>query len=297
MPPVRRSRRDSQTKPSLGLQERRLWQQRNKQDEKWNARLKELLQYKSEHGNCNVPVRQGKLGRWVNRQRSAYMADSLAQDRIDRLNSIGFKWALKSPGSTVPWETRLEELINYKAKHGECNVPQKQGKLGTWVGSQRTAYRAGSLLQDRIDRLDSIGFKWSLKEAALPWETRFKDLVQYKEVHGDCNVPRRQGQLGIWVETQRNTHKKGKLSHDRIDRLNCIGFDWTPPIGGSRKTKAPPCTRKQSLSRKERPSPSTNVDSLSVGGGGARGVETENDDEVDEIGAFIYDQVMQQRLK
>ena len=40
-----------------------------------------------------------------------------------------------------------------------------------------------------------------------------------------------------------------------------------------------------------------NVDSLSVGGGGARGVETENDDEVDEIGAFIYDQVMQQRLK
>ena len=96
-----------------------------------------------------------------------------------------------------------------------------------------------------------------------------------------------------------------RLSQDRIDRLNGIGFDWTPPRGGSRKRKAPPSTRKMSLSRKERvSSPGTNVNSPSVGDG-ARGAEpgeeryatsskvpsqrsdhnrgTESDDEVDEI--------------
>ena len=77
----------------------------------------------------------------------------------------------------------------------------------------------------------------------MPWETRFNELVQYKAKHGDCNVPRSQGQLGKWVNNQRTIYKKGKLSQDRIDRLNGIGFDWTPPRGGSRKRKAPPSTR------------------------------------------------------
>ena len=131
---------------------------------------------------------------------------------------------------------RFNELVQYKAKHGNCNVPQKQGTLGTWVCSQRVAYKAGSLAQGRIDRLNSIGFSWVMAKGGSKgdWETRFKELVQYKTKHGDCNIPFRQGQLGGWVGRQRNTHKEGKLSHDRIDRLNAIGFDWTPPRRGSR---------------------------------------------------------------
>ncbi|EJK66791.1 hypothetical protein THAOC_12252 [Thalassiosira oceanica] len=175
---------------------------------------------------------------------------------------------------------------------------------------------AGSLEQDRVDRLNSIGFKWShlVKGPNVPWENRFNELVQYKAKHGDCNVPWSQSKLGRWVDCQRNTYKNDKLSQDRIDRLNDIGFDWTPPMGPSRKRNAPPSTRKRSLSRKERSSPRTNVKSLSVGDR-ARGAEsngaasalslkvpskrsshnpgTESDD--DEIGALIYDQVMRQR--
>ena len=101
-------------------------------------------------------------------------ADSLAQVRIDRLNSIGFEWALKKAVSTVPWETRLNELIKYKSKHGDCDVPVRQGKLGMWVSNQRQYYMADLLSQDRIDRLSGIGFKWSLKVKCpeVPWETR-----------------------------------------------------------------------------------------------------------------------------
>ena len=126
------------------------------------------------------------------------------------------------------------------------------------------------------------------------------------------------------MQNQRTTYKRDKLSQDRIDRLDGIGFDWTPPIGGSRKRKAPPSTRKHSLPRKERvSSPSTNVNYRSVEDG-PKGVEpngfkgegrnaasslslkvsykrsdhnrgAESDDEVDEIGALIYDQVMRRR--
>ena len=291
----------------MGLHKGRLGQ-RQKRDEQWNARFKELLEYRSEHGDCDVPQSQGKLGTWVNHQRTAYTAGSLSQDRIDRLSNIGFKWAFFERGLKVPWETRFDELARYKTEHGDCNVPRGHGKLGTWVNNQRKAYTAGSLAQDRVDRLNSIGFKWALgagrrdgqwnarfkelldyrsehgdcnvprsqaplrkwvshqrqqykkcklsqdridrlisigfkwtqKEVAptVPWETRFDELVEYKAKHGDCNVPQRQGKLGTWVRAQRQQYKKGKLSQDRIDRLNSIGFDWTPPMG-SRKRKDP----------------------------------------------------------
>ena len=191
----------------------------------WEARFKELVQYKANHGDCNISTKQGQLGKWVGTQRTNYRKGKLSQDRIDRLSNIGFKWALKEADSTVPWETRFNELVQYKAKHGDCNVPTKQGKLGTWVHTQRIAYAAGSLAQDRTDQLSSIGFEWKQRDPTVPWETRFNELVQYKAKHGDCDVPWSQGQLGRWVHKQRTTHKKGKLSRDRIDRLTGIGFD------------------------------------------------------------------------
>ena len=85
----------------------------------------------------------------------------------------------------------------------------------------------------------------------MPWETQFNELVQYKAKHGDCNVPRKQGQFGRWVDKQRFNYKKGKLSQDRINRLNGIGFDWTPSMGRSRR-KALAGSQKQFTSRREK---------------------------------------------
>ena len=158
MSPSRRSR-GSRTTPSVGLQEGSLGRRNN--IAQWNACFNELLKYKAEHGDCDFPTRQGKLGTWVCTQRSAYWADSLAQDRIDRLNSIGFKWSLGQTGPTVPWKSRFHELVQYKAMHGECDVPVKQGRLGLWVHRQRTNYRKNKLSQDRVDCLNDIGFDWT----------------------------------------------------------------------------------------------------------------------------------------
>ena len=184
MPPSRRRSRGSRTKPSsVGMrQEERLGQRQNRHDDKWNARSKELLSYRAGHGDCDVSTRQGKLGAWVSKQRKTYLAGSLAQDRIDRLDSIGFKWTLKDPN--VPWETRFEELVQYKAKHGHCNVPRSQGQLGNWANNQRAMYKKGKLSQDRINRLNGIDFDWtpptgSRKRKAPPGTWKLTRKVRY----------------------------------------------------------------------------------------------------------------------
>ena len=108
----------------------------------WETRFNELVQYKAKHGDCNSSAEQGQLGKWVDTQRTNYKKGNLSQDRIDRLNGIGFEWTLQR-GRKGDWETRFNELVQYKAKHGDCNVPQRQGQLGKWVQNQRT--RKGKL--------------------------------------------------------------------------------------------------------------------------------------------------------
>lgn len=62
------------------------------------------------------------------------------------------------------------------------------------------------------------------------WEINFQKLVAYKEEHGDCLVRTsdKKNKLRTWVSEQRTSKTKGKLSADKIKRLDNIGFSWKP---------------------------------------------------------------------
>ncbi|NIN00079.1 MAG: DEAD/DEAH box helicase, partial [candidate division Zixibacteria bacterium] len=68
---------------------------------------------------------------------------------------------------------------------------------------------------------------WDTLEAT--WEEMFSALVEYRKVHGDCNVPQtwpENPKLGHWISVQRRFREKGRLSKERIRRLVEIGFIW-----------------------------------------------------------------------
>ena len=125
------------------------------------------------------------------------------------------------------WVARFDELKKYKDEQGACYVPQSQsqfGPLGRWVAQQRQSYNKGKLSQGRIEQLESIGFTWDPLEEM--WMARFDELSQYKKQHGDSNVQSRQGQLGKWVNIQRISYKRGKLSQERFEQLESVSFKW-----------------------------------------------------------------------
>jgi hypothetical protein len=115
------------------------------------------------------------------------------------------------------------------------------------------------LSQNRKERLDALGFVWSLRNKRIDdhWDEMFRQLVEYKHKHSDCLVPSRYEEnlkLGKWVETQRYEYTKlqrvssgfteakpepeidtstGKsratnprLTEERLRRLEAIGFEW-----------------------------------------------------------------------
>ncbi|KAL7540419.1 hypothetical protein ACHAXR_012737 [Thalassiosira sp. AJA248-18] len=198
-------------------------------DSIWEELFAALKLYKQNHGDCLVPQRYSedpRLGRWVNTQRSLYKAGELSDDREERLVNIGFNFD--------PYDTRWEELFAalklYKQNHGDCLVPQRYSedpRLGRWVNTQRSLYKAGELSDDREERLVNIGFNFDPYGSI--WNENFAALKLYKQNHGNCLVPRRYSEdprLGRWVKTQRALYKAGELSDDREERLVNIGFSF-----------------------------------------------------------------------
>jgi hypothetical protein len=57
------------------------------------------------------------------------------------------------------------------------------------------------------------------------WDANFLELVRFKEEYGHCEVPRKH-RLGYWVSNQRQRKRIGKLTRDRVERLDNIEFVW-----------------------------------------------------------------------
>ena len=63
------------------------------------------------------------------------------------------------------------------------------------------------------------------------WFENFNLAKEYFMKNGHLSVPRKyktkEGiKLGIWISTQRECYKEGKLSQERINLLNSIGMIW-----------------------------------------------------------------------
>jgi len=216
--------------------------------------------------------------RWVASQRAQYLAlqkvlvggdevkkfppgdsERLTEERMQVLTSIGFVWDVVAADNDARWKKRFEELKEYKAINGHCNVPQSTD-LGKWVKMQREnknetdLKKAGNtpsrkkpkpcLSEERIAKLESIGFLWRVAKPAVGWESRYQQLVEYRNQHGNCDVPQSyppDKPFGRWVMKQRCQHslklrsEKSQLTDEREKRLNEIGFSWVAP-GFSKKT-------------------------------------------------------------
>jgi hypothetical protein len=122
----------------------------------------ELVKFKKTYGHCNVPKswpENPRLGYWVGTQRYRYKQGSLSEYQIQMLQEIGFTWKKHE----AAWNQIYEKLLRYKEAFGDSSVPAewKVGpKLGRWGTTQRRRKRQGKLAEDRIMRLDEIGFRW-----------------------------------------------------------------------------------------------------------------------------------------
>ena len=100
----------------------------------WEERIADLRAYQEEHGDLQIPIRYRKnpsLGKFVHNTREQYKLFqnqnkagyqkrcSLTAERIGELNQIGFIWTTERiKKQNDDWNARLEQLKEYKSRHG-----------------------------------------------------------------------------------------------------------------------------------------------------------------------------------
>ncbi|CAJ1945914.1 unnamed protein product [Cylindrotheca closterium] len=146
------------------------------------------------------------------------------------------------------WDQQFLELLKFKETHGHCHVPhtyKENPALARWAKRQRYQYKRklehkqSSMSDPRQQKLEDVGFIWDLQ--TMVWQERFNELVEYKQRHGDCNVPCRFEEnptLGMWVKCQRRQYKLyrsnqlSRLTPERFQLLANLGFTWEPQASG-----------------------------------------------------------------
>jgi uncharacterized protein YbgA (DUF1722 family) len=215
-------------------------------DKKWRTQYEKLVDFKRKNGNCLVPYKYDEdatLGMWVSRQRHFHVNNTARPDRKGLLEKLGFAWKASGVAKNDKnWYQQYEKLVEFKRKNGNCLVPQKYQEdvsLGMWVYMQRHYHTNNSILQDRKDLLDELGFAWKPPGGGNKdknWHQQYEKLVEFKRKNGHCLVPQgyeKDVSLGVWVRTQRHYHTNNSILQDRIDLLDELGFAWKTPRGGS----------------------------------------------------------------
>jgi superfamily II DNA or RNA helicase len=196
----------------------------------WDWMFDLLVDYQRRHGTSNVPhTWNPRLASWVHTQRQAKQSGKLSSERIQKLDDVDFTWRLRERLHTS-WDEMFSILKKSLLRHGDCNVSLSRiemKRLNEWAAKQRVAKNHGTLNEERVRRLTEIGFVWNPKEEY--WEEMFKALQEFKQTHGNCEVPKRfkdNPKLGHWVVSQRTLRRQGKLSEERVRRLSETGFEW-----------------------------------------------------------------------
>ena len=150
-----------------------------------------LLKFRKQFGNFEMTrdyiTPDGyRLGRWVKNLRFAYKTlketgttnRTLEQAHIDRLLAIGFEFE-RLEKAKVPWETRLQQLKQYKDRLGTTKVPnayKHDDNLGGWVDTVRHRYNGkrnyAPLAESQINDLNALGFVWQVRKRKKPPTTQ-----------------------------------------------------------------------------------------------------------------------------
>jgi len=246
----------------------------NRHTAKWEENFAKLLRYKSQHGDCMVKYNyeDTKLARWVDRQRYWYrlMKDGskkksqMTEGRAKRLADIGFVFYVRGGGGgdggatgnaaassddvdggsarrrESRWDARLAELLEYKARTGNLNVPHNYAEnpaLSNWVEKQKNELRLraegkeSQMTPERERKLLAAGL--TSRGRGAVWAQRVEALERYKSAHGHCRVPHSypdDPQLAKWVSKQRTEMKarkegrRSQLTDERIAQLDGLGF-------------------------------------------------------------------------
>jgi hypothetical protein len=102
-------------------------------------------------------------------------------------------------------ESLFKYLLFVAKNAGMENIWSEADKdLKAWMRKQNKEFLRLMTCQtsNKMMVLNHVNLSWRLPQE-VKWNQRYKELVKYRSIHNNCNVPRNVPQLGEWVNNQR----------------------------------------------------------------------------------------------
>ena len=231
---------------------------KNKFEEIWIIKYNIASAYYEHNGNLEIPVKfktlngyeydenGTNLGIWINHQRQSYKKAKLSPEKINLLKTIGMRL---ETGNYNDWNENYVLAQDYYEHNGNLEIPasfktlngyeyDENGiSLGTWIQNQRQSYKKAKLSPEKINLLKTIGMRLETGNYN-DWNENYVLAQDYYEHNGNLEIPAsfktlngyeydENGiSLGTWIQNQRQSYKKAKLSPERINLLESIGMKW-----------------------------------------------------------------------
>jgi superfamily II DNA or RNA helicase len=206
-------------------------------EESFEELCAQLQKFKLLYGHSNVPARSEDfkwLGEKLSKLREYYRKHDPNDSRAKRLIELG---VVLEPHKER-FQLNYRRLMDFKQRHGHCNVTDdltENKQLARWVTNLRSRKRKGRLDPTEISKLDTLGFDWDPKKAAvMVWHLRVSELRSYIQQHGNSHVPinyERNPELGNWWRNIRSSRNSGKLAQTKEKELNSLGVIWNTDAG------------------------------------------------------------------
>ena len=128
--------------------------------------------------------------------------------------------------------TEIIEFVKSRADHLHIGDAEEAQEIADFLHQEYGIQIHDGFRTWWVDIGDSIGFVWdagSQEVLDAEWTENFECLKALGVDNVKVSTVTDDGvRIGTWCNTQRMEKKKGKLSPDRIQRLDSIGFVWEP---------------------------------------------------------------------
>uniref|UniRef100_A0A7R9Z738 Helicase-associated domain-containing protein n=1 Tax=Pseudictyota dubia TaxID=2749911 RepID=A0A7R9Z738_9STRA len=229
----------------------------------WNDMMQRLRDFHAAYGHVNIPSCRKidreqdpgmyELARFDLSLKDRYKRGTLQRypHRLKAVEELGFNWGERQEDLL---EHRLEQLRQFKEKHGHCDVTRSDGKeLYRWVGAVRVAHKTRTSGKKAYSKLSQSRYEKKLTKLReiLGGEDAFNEWINsthvrnrggrraevmrvHREEMGHCVHPdpaMRRWVVGIRAKYQRK--KEGRLypnesiNEGTIEALTDVGFCWT----------------------------------------------------------------------
>ena len=194
----------------------------------WNLMYKKAKEYYAENGNLEVPKRYltpggYTLGAWIRTQRLVYAGKTygiLTDGQIKKLEKIGMRW---ENIRDMAWQKCFDMSTSY-VSDGIW--------LGKWISEQKKKYKNANLSSEQVRKLETLGIDWNADIQSKHdeiWKEHFNRTIAISDRTGVepgplGNTSEETKKLNAWLRVQRKNYRDGKLSADRISKLQAMGI-------------------------------------------------------------------------